>query len=100
MTTQNNQNENEKAHDADQEKLCAEKCISIIRKFNNPTQPLSTGDFKSMLFACLHDAYVHREDSMVDDDHIATMYFLWHILHEVEDLKVNWNLPGEEEELG
>ena len=41
-----------------------------------------------MLFYCLHDAYMHRDDSSVNDEHVASMYYLWEILKEIDDLEM------------
>ncbi|HEX9650162.1 MAG TPA: hypothetical protein VGA21_06355 [Cyclobacteriaceae bacterium] len=68
--------------------LLAEKCITIVKKFFDPSIPLSTLSFKNMLFCGLHDAYMHRDDSSVNDEHVASMYYLWEILKEIDDLEM------------
>lgn len=83
---------------ADRKKYIAERCRQIVAKFYDPTLPLNVSDFKVLLFNCLHDAYTHKaKDSIVTEEDVSTMYFMWEILEEVEHLKEVWNWPNEDE---
>ena len=62
-------------------------CSRIIHQFNDPSKPISTWDFKTLLFFCLHDAYLHGDESSMTDRHLATIYFLWDILDQIETLE-------------
>ena len=63
MQTLNNQ-----TNDQSETESFAEGCERIIGKFNDPSMPINTWDFKTMLFFCLLDAHTHRDESMVTDD--------------------------------
>ena len=79
MSTLNKKNKQQQSKESR-----AKKCERIIARFNDPSKPLSTNDFKAMLFFCLLDAYTNGDQASVSNKHVTTMYFLWEILDEIE----------------
>lgn len=58
--------------------------LDIVQRFNDPSLPLSTNDFRKLIFRALSDAYNHKDDTTVRADEVSTMYYLWEILDDID----------------
>jgi len=66
------------------ERSLQQHALTIVQRFNDPSIPISTNDFRRLIFRALHDAYNHHETSLIRPDELDSMYYLWEILDEVD----------------
>ncbi|HEY3403903.1 MAG TPA: hypothetical protein VGK59_10980 [Ohtaekwangia sp.] len=64
-----------------------QEATAIVRMFNDPIHGTSSQEFRELIFRIMHDAYIFKENGILNDSNIVTLHALWNIINEVDRLK-------------